>query len=215
MKKIFFIVFLVASISTSGQTILFKENVIPQNDSLKMNVYKKSYLKIGIMAGSHSSNLDKNNIAFKNGLFLETYLKYRLSDELHSIIGLSYWKANIETIISSQKHIPETVSSMALNLGLEFLLIQRNPVLFSFSPTILIENISTSTSPIFSFGSSLGLSLNVWGDMNILSVISYQFGTEALNFGGGVNYSFIKYLLGIEIDITKLLKNRNNSVIKM
>lgn len=181
------------------------------DDSLNINISnikEGDFLNIGVLTGSHSSNFKVSNLAFSRGVFFELYLKYSLSSEIHSIIAFSYWKAQIEEINSLQLKLPsETINSNAIKFGLDFSLFKVYKILFSLGTSISIENISRTPTSVFSFGTHLKLNLPLWNDnIDFLTAISYQTGMEALNFGGGTNYSFFSYLFGIEINITSILK---------
>ena len=186
-----------------GQESLTKQHYEPKIKSYEelfmtgdsLNTEKPKHLKIGLHLGSHSSNLNQNSSSFDRDVLFEAYLKFSLSNEIHSILAFTYWKAKTTSI----GQIPsETITSKGLKLGLDFSLFKIYNVLFSLGPSISFESISIATSTVFSFGTNLKLNLPLWKEkVHLLSIIGYQTGAEILRF----NYSFFIYSLGIEISI--------------
>lgn len=216
--KIFLILFvcIIYSSLSMGQNldkrILIQKKDYPANttyDDRNINIsdsIKGNILNFGVLIGPHSSSIKK--LAFSRGVFFEIYLKYSLSSEIHSIIAFSYWKAQVEEINAYYLKFPtETISSNAIKFGLDFSLFKIYKYLFSLGTSISIENISRTPSSVFSLETNIKLNLPIWNDnVDFLTAISYQSGMEAFNFGGGTNYSFFIYLVGLEINVTGILK---------
>ncbi|MCX6150726.1 MAG: hypothetical protein NTX22_09400 [Ignavibacteriales bacterium] len=181
-------------IESSGKSII-------TNDSLNIENPKKKkiHFNIGLQVGSHSPNLNQNSSDFNRGVFFEAYLKFNLSDEVHSIIAFTYWKSKIKEINTVVVQIPsETINSKGLKLELDFSLFKMYSVSLLLGPSISFENITRATNTVFTFGTDLKLNIPLCNDrVNLLSTISYQTGAEILRF----NYSFFSYLFGIEINI--------------
>lgn len=164
---------------------------------------KKTGYHIGFQAGLHSQNLTKSSfVNFNKDIFLELYISFDLSDEVHSIIAFNYWEAQTKEINTPVEQIPsETIKSQGLKLGLDFSLFKIYNTSFLLGPSISIENNTGATNAVFSLGTNLKLNLPLWEDkVNLLSTINYQTGGE-FNFGGGFSYSFFSYLIGVEINI--------------
>ena len=177
------------------------------NDPLnsKLKAMKTSY-HIGFQAGFHSPNLTKNSLgSFNRGILGELYISFNLSDEVHSIIAFTYWQSEIKGINTPIVQIPsETINSKGLKLEVDFSLFNIYTASLLLGPSIAIENITSATNTVFSLGANLKLNLPLphWDEkVNLMATFNYQNGSEFLNFGGGINYSFFSYLIGIEIGI--------------
>jgi len=178
--------------SNSDDTLNFKPKI------------KKLDFNIGVQVGSHSQNLTKNSsLNFNRDIFLELYISFDLSNEVQSIIAFTYWKSQTKEINTPVLQIPaETINSKGLKFELDFSLFKIYNASFALGPSISIENITRANGAVFSLGTNLKLNLPLWDDkVNLLTTVNYQNGSEILNFGGGISYSFFTYLIGVEINI--------------
>lgn len=189
-------------------SIVFSSFSLSQNkDTLNIKSSKLTELqpKIGFQLGSHSSNLTKTSSdKFNRDIAFELFLKFNLSSEVHPIIAFTYWKAKNNEFNTFFGQIPpETIISKGLKLEVDFSLFKIYSVTLSVGPSVAIENITGATNTVFSLGTNLKLALPLWNDkVNVLSIAGYQTGSAAFAFaGGGVNYSFFSYSLGIEINL--------------
>ncbi|MCK9426164.1 MAG: hypothetical protein M0Q21_09010 [Ignavibacteriaceae bacterium] len=157
--------------------------------------------KIGFQFGSHSSNLTQTSSdKFNRDILFEAYFKFDLSSEVHPIIAYTYWKAQTSP---SEQIRSKTIASNGVKLEVDFSLFKIYTVSLSLGPLISIEGITGPTNKVFSLGTNVKLALPIWNDkVNLLSTVGYQTGSEVFALaGGGVNYSFFSYLVGIEIDL--------------
>jgi len=184
--------------------VVFSSLCLSQNkDTLNIKSSKNAKLhpKIGFQFGSHSSNLNQNSSdKFNRDILFEAYFKFDLSSEVHPIIAYTYWKA----LTSPVGQIPsETIASNGLKLEVDFSLFKIYGVSLSLGPLISIEGISRPTNKVFSLGTNVKLALPLWNDkVDLLTTIGYQTGSEVFAFGGGgFNYSFFSYSVGVEINL--------------
>lgn len=197
MTKLFIILFI----------SLFGLGQIKAADSLSISNKRTNYPKIGIIGGFHSSDLNENSLAFNRNLSLGVYIKFHLSDEVSTQIGFSYWKARFTEINTVNVFVPsETIESKSLKLELDFSLFRIKSFSLLIGPLVSIESISKTQNSTFSFGAHLKLHQGLWDDkLFLVSTGSYQKGMELFALGGGgFNYSFFNYSLGIEINPWKL-----------
>jgi len=161
--------------------------------------------KIGFQLGSHSSNLTQTSSdKFIRDILFEAYFKFDLSSEVHPIIAFTYWKAKSNESNTFFGQIPpETMISKGLKLEVDFSLFKIYSITLSVGPSVAIENITGATNTVFSLGTNAKLALPLWNNkVNVLSIAGYQTGSAAFALaGGGVNYSFFSYSLGIEINL--------------
>lgn len=185
-------------------TIVFSSFSLSQNkDTLNIKNSKLARLqpKIGFQLGSHSSNLTQTSSdKFNRDIAFELFLKFDLSSEVHPIIAYTYWKAQTSP---SEQRPSETIISKGLKLEVDFSLFKIYSITLSVGPSVVIENITGATNTVFSLGTNAKLALPLWNDkINLLSIAGYQTGSAAFAFGGGgVNYSFFSYSLGVEINL--------------
>ncbi|MFA6596646.1 MAG: hypothetical protein WCS69_02915 [Ignavibacteriaceae bacterium] len=189
-------------------SIVFSSFSLSQNkDTLNIKSSKLTELqpKIGFQIGSHSSNLTKTSSdKFNRDIAFELFLKFNLSSEVHPIIAFTYWKAKSNERNTFFGQIPsETMISKGLKLEVDFSLFKIYSVTLSVGPSVAIENITGATNTVFSLGTNAKLALPLWNNkVNVLSIAGYQTGASAFALaGGGVNYSFFSYLVGIEINL--------------
>lgn len=184
--------------------IVFSSLSFSQNkDTLNIKSPKiaKLHPKIGFQFGSHSQNLTQtSSVKFNRDVLFEAYFKFDLSNEVHPIIAYTYWKALTSPVGQTRS---ETISSNGLKLEVDFSLFKIYGVSLSLGPLLSIEGITGPTNNVFSLGTNVKLALPLWNDkVNLLSIAGYQTGSEVFSLaGGGVNYSFFSYSLGIEINL--------------
>ncbi len=179
--------------------VSFSQNKDTLNN--KSSKVEKLNPKIGFQFGSHSQNLTQTTShKFSRDILFEAHFKFDLSSEVHPIIAYTYWKA--QTSPSGQMR-SETISSNGLKLEVDFSLFKIYSVSLSLGPLISIEGITGPTNKVFSLGTNVKLALPLWNDkVNLLSIAGYQTGSEVFALGGGgFNYSFFSYSLGIEINL--------------
>jgi len=184
--------------------VVFSSLSLSQNKdtlNIKSSKIAKLYPKIGFHVGSHSSNMNQNSSDnFNRDILFEAYFKFDLSSEVHPIIAYTYWKA----LTSPVGQIPsETIASNGLKLEVDFSLFKIYSVSLSLGPLISIEGITGPTNKVFSLGTNVKLALPLWNDkVDLLSIVGYQTGSEVFALGGGgFNYSFFSYSVGIEINL--------------
>jgi hypothetical protein len=165
---------------------------------------ERLFSKIGLLVGWHSPGLTEHGIANINSdIFIEGYLKFLLSNEVYLAIAFTYWKSRSDEINTPIVYIPsETIIAKGFKLDLDFTIVKISCASLSLGPSVSIEKITNITNAVFSLGSNLKLNIPLLIDkINIIPVVGYKTGAEALNFGGGMRYSFLYYLLGIEYNI--------------
>lgn len=158
---------------------------------------------VGFLMGLHSANLTQNGISFDRSNSYDAYIKLYLSNEVHSIISFIYWKSKTKEITTFPDKIQsKIIESKGLKLGLDFQMIKLSGLSLLIGPAISIEKINIIASSVYALGVNMKLNIPIWKDIiSIISMVNYQTGSEALNFGGGFNYSFWSYLGGIEINL--------------
>ncbi|MDP3682570.1 MAG: hypothetical protein Q8S01_01440 [Ignavibacteria bacterium] len=169
--------------------------------NIKNSMMAEAKPKIGFQFGSHSSNLTQTSSdKFNRDIAFELFLKFNLSSEVHPIIAYTYWKAQTSPVEQTRS---ETISSKGLKLEVDFSLFKIYSVSLSVGPSISIEGVTGATSNVFSLGTNVKLAMPLWNDkVDVLSTIGYQTGSEAFDLGGGgVNYSFFSYSVGIGINL--------------
>lgn len=186
--------------------VVFSSLSVSQNKdtlNIKSSKVAKLHPKIGFQIGSHSQNLTQiTSHKFNRDILFESYFKFDLSNEVHPIIAYTYWKAR--TSPSEQMH-SETISSNGVKLEVDFSLFKIYSVSLSLGPLLSIEGITGQSNKVFSLGTNVKLALPLWNEkINLLSIAGYQTGSEVFAIaGGGVNYSFFRYSVGIEINLQK------------
>jgi len=183
------------------KTIWFNDKLI--DDHLTIKNENRGFPKIGLQIGSHSSNVNNSISKFGSGIIIEAFLKFEISNEVHLVPAFTYWKASTNEINSQSVQIPaEIINSKGFKLGVDFSLINIYDMTLSLEPSVIIEKITISKNAVLTFGASLKLNIPVLTKIDMFPVINYRNGMEALALGGGgFDYSFISYQVGIKINL--------------
>ena len=154
---LFFLVFSFTGISQDQGIVWIKYNygltdynigkAISDHDTVNIeSKIQKGDHHVGFQAGYHTSNLTKNSfVNLDSDIYLELYLRFNLSDEVHWLLAFSYWKAQIKEINTPDILIPsETINSKGLKLEVDFSLFNIYTASLLLGPSIAIENITSA-----------------------------------------------------------------------
>ena len=132
-------------------------------------------------------------------------MKFKLSNEIHTILAFTYWESKTNEINTSVLQLPlETITSKGLKLGLDFLLLKIYKLAVTLTPSISIENISKANSGVFAFGTSLNLSFPFLNDrVNLVSKVWISKRCGTLQFRWRIQLLIFNYSLGIEFSILR------------
>jgi len=189
------------TINDNGE-IIKTEQVIYNlnNDTLsnKDEIMEKNF-SIGLQMGMHSNNLGLNSIGFSKGVYVDVFSKFDLSKEVFLIITFNYWQAKIE---KNDFINGDLIIGKLAGLGVDFTLFKIDDASFLIGPSILIGSNTEADNAIFSFGTGLKLNIPLYNEtFNFSTSVKFEKAFEILNFGGGINYSFLCILIGIDLKI--------------
>ena len=138
-----------------------------------------------------------------NDALFEINISGKLSDEVNWLIAYNYWKAQTEKKFAQEEIIAsEVFRSNELKIALNFLMVRIFDISLIFEQSLYLGKNTKAYNAVFAFGESFKLKAPLFiNRTNLVVSGNYHNAFELMNFGGGIHYSMLSYLIGIEINI--------------